>query len=144
VIDEKLSNEIRVIVIATGFGERRELDRRTSLYSPRELASAVPLKDVSPEPLDLLRPPRVSTTDAPPPPADEREPLPAFSTLAAPVLSQPPPELPLPDISARAAPVAPPAAPNSVFNGNGKPVRPLGLLRESILDLPAFKRSNRE
>src|SRR6516165_3903606 len=49
VIDEKLSNEIRVIVIATGFGERRELDRRTSLYSPRELAPAVPLKDVSPE-----------------------------------------------------------------------------------------------
>jgi hypothetical protein len=31
-----------------------------------------------------------------------------------------------------------------VFNGNGKPVRRLGLLEESILDLPAFKWSNRE
>src|SRR5262249_38803976 len=42
VIDEKLSNQIRVTVIATGFGERRESDRRTSRYSPRELAPAIP------------------------------------------------------------------------------------------------------
>ena len=101
VIDEEVIDEIRVTVIATGFGEHgREPERRASRYAPA-VQLTTPHRDI-PAPTAELQPPDVS--------------------IAGPLLS----------------PSTPPGS--NTFNGTGKPIRRLGLIDESILDLPALKR----
>jgi len=56
---------------------------------------------------------------------------------AQPVELQPPPEISIPE-----PPPPPPASQSDIFNG--KPVRRLGLIDESSLDISAFKRRNGE
>jgi len=102
VIDEEVADEIRVTVIATGFGEYgRESERRIPRYSPPDAPLAAPVKDFPAPPVEL-QPPTAASTPPPPP-------------------SQ-----------------------SNTFNGNGKPVRRLGLIDESSLDIPTFKRRNGE
>ncbi|MBV8770999.1 MAG: cell division protein FtsZ, partial [Deltaproteobacteria bacterium] len=104
VIDEQLADEIRVTVIATGFGEYgREPERRTSRHSPAALAPGAPLRDIPARPVE---PEPLPTPSAP-------EPSPASS-----------------------------ASQSNAVNGNGKPVRRLGLIDESSLDVPGFTRRN--
>ena len=104
VIDEEVADEIRVTVIATGFGEHgREPERRTSRYSPSGTPLATSIKEVPAQPIELQPPPVVSIP-GPPPPASQSD----------------------------------------IFNGNGKPVRRLGLIDESSFDISAFKRRNGE
>src|SRR5216684_1279931 len=104
VIDEEVADEIRVTVIATGFGEHgREPERRTSRYSPSGTPLATSIKEVPAQPIELQPPPVVSIP-GPPPPASQSD----------------------------------------IFNGNGKPVRRLGLIDESSLDISASKRRNGE
>jgi hypothetical protein len=140
VIDDELAGEIRVTVIATGFGgHRREAERCASSYSPLEDASAAAIEDVPSRPFQPQPLPEVSTPEAPPTPPVEPQPLANFSTSNT---SAPPPvELePLQHVSIPEAP--PPVASNSAtLNGNSK-ARRLGHIKESILDMAAFKRRN--
>jgi cell division protein FtsZ len=96
VIDEQMANEIRVTVIATGFGEYAREPR-----APRHSFASVslPLKEIQPQPV-----------------------------ASEPIPSEAPPSVPTP----------PPAA----SNGNSKPIRRLGLVDESKLDVPSFTRHN--
>ncbi len=104
VIDEALADEIRVTVIATGFGEYgRERDRRNSRHSPASAPTAAPVQDIAAQPPEL-----------PPPP---KRPISQPASL-------------------------PPASPDNSFNGSGKPVRRLGLIDDTSLDVPVFKRHN--
>jgi cell division protein FtsZ len=101
VIDEQLADEIRVTVIATGFGEYgREPERRSVRHSPAGPPPA-PVRDVPAHPVEL-------------------------QSAASPSITEP---LPLAS-----------ASQSSTLNGNGKPVRRLGLIDESSLDVPAFTR----
>jgi cell division protein FtsZ len=105
VIDEEVADEIRVTVIATGFGEYgRESERRSSRYSPPDAPLAAPVKDFPPQTVEL-QPPAAASMPLPPPP---------------------------------------PVSQGNTFNGNGKPVRRLGLIDESSLDIPTFKRRSGE
>jgi cell division protein FtsZ len=66
VIDEKLADEIRVTVIATGFGEHgREPERRTSRYSSLESPLTTQLKEAPTGPIEI-QPQPVAMTAAPP------------------------------------------------------------------------------
>jgi cell division protein FtsZ len=103
VIDEELGDEIRVTVIATGFGDYgREPERRSSRHSPAA-PPATPLRDLPTRPI-------------------EPEPAPSPAALE---------------------PVPVPSAPESnALNGNGKPVRRLGLIDENTVDATGFSRRN--
>jgi cell division protein FtsZ len=104
VIDETLADEIRVTVIATGFGEYGlEPERRNSRHSLPGIPPAAPLKDVPSRPVEL-------------------------QSVASPSLPEPPP--------------VPSGSQGNTSGGNGKPVRRLGLIDESSLDVPAFPRRN--
>src|SRR5713226_2840839 len=73
VIDDKISDEIRVTVIATGFSEHgREPERRTSRYSPSGTPLATSIKEVPAQPIELQPPPVVSIP-GPPPPASQSD-----------------------------------------------------------------------
>src|SRR5215469_10279344 len=75
VIDEDLREEIRVTVIATGFGEqRREPERRTFRNAPAELPSASPIRDIASRQQVEKPPPNVSTGDAIAEPPVEQQP----------------------------------------------------------------------
>jgi cell division protein FtsZ len=100
VIDEAVTDEIRVTVIATGFGEHaREPERRTSRYSPSGAPLVPPARDFPASPIELQ---------------------------------------PLHDAAIAGTPPLSPATQRETFNGNGKPVRRLGLIDESSLDTPTF------
>jgi cell division protein FtsZ len=104
VIDEEATDEIRVTVIATGFGDYgREPERRASRYA-HSVQLATPARDVAAQTVELQPPPEVSIA---------------------------PPQLP-----------ASTSQGSNPFNGTGKPVRRLGLIDESILDLPALRRKD--
>jgi hypothetical protein len=134
VIDEDLQDEIRVTVIATGFGEqRREPERRTFRHSSSDFSSAGPVRDIPRQQVE--KPPMIVPTGG------------AF--LAPPVEQQPAlnvsevPPSPLvetqlrQDSSVFEAPPAPPGLHNGV--PNGKPVRRLGLVDEKVLDISFAK-----
>ena len=105
VIDEQVADEIRVTVIATGFGEhRREPERRTSRYTP-SVGPLAPVSEVPAQSIELQPPAQVSIPEPPPSPQASR---------------------------------------SDTFNGNGKPVRRLGLIDDSSLDIRTFKRQNGE
>jgi cell division protein FtsZ len=79
VIDEQIADEIRVTVIATGFGEYgREPERRTSRYSPAGAPLAASVKEVPPQTIEPQPPPVVSS----PPLASQSD---AFSGNGKPV-----------------------------------------------------------
>jgi cell division protein FtsZ len=137
VIDEELKDEIRVTVIATGFGEHRQApDRRNFRHLPSEFPSTLPLRDIPREQVETP-PPDVSTNGAAPPPI---EPPPASNVLNLEQSLFPTIENQLAQNGSiiEAAP-ATSASHNGMFNGTGKPIRRLGLVDESILDAPAFK-----
>jgi cell division protein FtsZ len=53
VIDEKITDEIRVTVIATGFGEcRREPERHSSRYSPSRTPVTAPVQEAPTQPIE--------------------------------------------------------------------------------------------
>lgn len=139
VIDEDLQDEIRVTVIATGFGEqRREPERRTFRYSPSDFSSVDPVKDILRQPVE--KPPmNVSTGEAFSTPPVEQQP-------ALNVPEVPPSPLvetqPVQDNSVFEAPAAPPGLHNGL--PNDKPVRRLGLVDEKILDTSSFKQRKTE
>ena len=104
VIDEELADEIRVTVIATGFGEYgREPERRSSRHSPAAPPAPAALRDIPTRPVE-------------PEPAS----MPAAFEAAS----------------------APPIPQGNGLNGNGKPVRRLGLIDENSVDVPGFARRN--
>jgi cell division protein FtsZ len=137
VIDEELRDEIRVTVIATGFGEhQREPERHTLRYAPPELPSAAPIRNVLRQQVETP-PPDVSTGGAAPSPI---EPPPAANVSNSEVSLPPTIETQLSQNGSimQAAP-AESASHNGMFNGNGRPVRRLGLGDERILDVPTLK-----
>jgi cell division protein FtsZ len=70
VIDEKIADEIRVTVIATGFGEcRREPERDSSRYSPSRTPATAPVQKAPTQPIeDQPQAFASSPSFAPPPP----------------------------------------------------------------------------
>jgi cell division protein FtsZ len=137
VIDEKLSDEIHVTVIATGFGEsRREPERRSAVYSPAEFRAAAPIADILPRHIE--RPmPEFSTGDAYQPPAHP-QPQPNGSIAEAP--ASPPTEMqPIQVCSTAEAETVPSPSHNGTLNGNGRPILRHGLVDEKILDLNGMK-----
>ncbi|MGA2409115.1 MAG: cell division protein FtsZ [Candidatus Binataceae bacterium] len=133
VIDDKISDEIHVTVIATGFGdlETRYVPRYapsgTAITAPVQSAPTRPMEPMQPQPPLIVPPPII----APQPPSFSAQSFAAQSGLGtvapAPVVQVQPP---------------PPAAPQpqaQMFGG--KPIRRLGLIvDEASLDIPAFKR----
>src|SRR5579872_3768337 len=76
VIDDQLSDEIRVTVIATGFGEqRREPERRTFRYSPSDFPSAGPVRDIPTRQVEMP-PLNVATGEEFSPPLVAQQPAP--------------------------------------------------------------------
>jgi cell division protein FtsZ len=140
VINEALRDEIRVTVIATGFGENRpELERRTFRYSPSEVRSAPPITEIPRRHLEKPLPEVAKGEAAPPSIEPQPEPEASISEIAPspPIESQPMPGGPVVD--------SPPAWSrplNGIFNGNSEPVRRLGLVDENILDVRGFKPHN--
>jgi cell division protein FtsZ len=123
VIDEQVSDEIHVTVVATGFGEQRqEPARGSSRHSPLWAVPDATIMDgagPASHPVQVQAVREVSTPAAAPPQLVERQPVPDDSILEA--------------------PTPPSAAHNGTFNGNGKPVWRLGLVDESRLDITTFK-----
>jgi cell division protein FtsZ len=117
VIDEKISDEIYVTVIATGFGERDfPAMRHTAIYSPSGAPITAPVMASVTRPFEQIQQPLIAQPPAPPP-----------------VRAQPPMQ-----------PASASIPPNATTYG-GRPVRRLGLLvDENSLDIPAFKRRNGE
>jgi cell division protein FtsZ len=135
VIDEELKDEIRVTVIATGFGEqRREPERRNFRYSPPDFSSAGSLKDIPRQQVEKhpVNVPAGETFSAPP---VEQQPAPKVSEVPA----SPPVETPpVHESMVLEAPLASPVPHNGM--SNGKPVRRLGLVDEQILDMSTRQR----
>jgi cell division protein FtsZ len=72
VIDEKIGDEIRVTVIATGFGEyRREPERRSARYSTTTPASA-PVAEAPNPPIEMEPPTPANLPEMPPPPMEAK------------------------------------------------------------------------
>jgi cell division protein FtsZ len=142
VIDEKLSDEIRVTVIATGFGEsRREPERRSAAYSPAEFRAAAPIADIPQphvdEPLQEFS--RGEADPSPTRPQAQSN----GSIIEAP--TSPPTETHLMQLGSTAeAEAAPSASHNGKLNGNGKPILRHGLIDEKILDMDGLKTLNLE
>jgi cell division protein FtsZ len=137
VIDEKISDEIHVTVIATGFGDRDFSMRHTPSYaSVSAPQSHAPISAQS------------SYAPIPAPPAYS----PSGTPVTAPVMTSP--TRPMEDPVQRPLiapavhhhqPAAVPSIPPHVTSYGGKPVRRLGLIvDENSLDIPAFKRRNGE
>jgi cell division protein FtsZ len=134
VIDEQLSDDIRITVIATGFGEhRREPQRRTLRYSLADSPSVAPIREIPGQQLE--KPLAASSTyEADPLPA-ETQPVQSVSTSEIPPIEH----QRFQDASIPDAAPGPSVAHNGTLNGNGKPVRRFGLVDESVLDAGAFK-----
>jgi cell division protein FtsZ len=104
VIDEEITDEIRVTVIATGFGDYgAERERRSSRPSPHAALPSAAIEEAPAQPGELQAAPNAS-------------------------VSQPA--------------ASPPAPQGNPSNGNGKPVRRLGLIEDDALDAPSSKRPN--
>ncbi|HLW71762.1 MAG TPA: cell division protein FtsZ [Candidatus Binataceae bacterium] len=71
VIDEKLSNELHVTVIATGFGER-QLERHAARYSSSGTAVTTPIMAAPTRPIDPVQP---QPPLMPPPPPAQNQPF---------------------------------------------------------------------
>jgi cell division protein FtsZ len=128
VIDDKITDEIHVTVIATGFGEQET--RYAPRYAPSGTAITAPVQSAPTRPMDPMQPQPMM----PPPVIAPHPPMTAPS--AAPVMHS----TPTPAAAPTAAPQASPVQPQAQMFG-GKPVRRLGLIvDESSLDIPAFKR----
>jgi cell division protein FtsZ len=139
VIDEELKDEIRVTVIATGFGEqRREQERRTFRYSPSDFSSAGSIKDIPRQQVE--KPPvNVPAGEAFSAPPVEQQPAPKVSEVPA----SPPVETPpVQESMVLEAPLASPVPHNGM--SNGKPVRRLGLVDEQILDMSTRQRKTEQ
>jgi cell division protein FtsZ len=137
VIDEELGDEIRVTVIATGFGEHRpEPERRTFRHLPSEFSSAPSVRDIPRERVETPLPDvsigaaAPSSTEPPPTPNVSNSEVPLTPTIET--------QLVLNGSIIETAPAGS-ASHNGVFNGTGKPVRRFGLVDESILDAPTFR-----
>jgi len=136
VIDEELGDEIRVTVIATGFGEHRwEPERRTFRHLASESSSAPSVKDIPRERVETP-PPDVSPSAAAPSPI-EPPPAPNDSNFEVPQSQTIETHLAQNGSIFEAAPAG--SASHNGINGTGKPVRRLGLVDESILDAPVFR-----
>jgi cell division protein FtsZ len=141
VIDEQLSDEIQVTVIATGFGEgRREPERRISRYSPSDFGSRI-RENLGRQIEDQFANISAGQTVVRPEEIQEdSEASPSEIPFLHPVESPCDQIIPVADASP-----APSESHNAVvsgndsFNGNGKPVRRLGLVDDKILDIAAFK-----
>src|ERR1700722_5445492 len=127
VIDDKITDEIHVTVIATGFGEPES--RFVPRYTPSGTAITAPVQSAPTRPMDPIQPQPLM-----PPPMITPQP-PVMASSSAPVMHGPPVSSKTP-----AVPHVAPAQPQVQMFG-GKPVRRLGLIvDESSLDIPAFKR----
>jgi cell division protein FtsZ len=139
VIDEELKDEIRVTVIATGFGEqRREPERRAFRYPPSDFSSAGSIKDIPRQQVEKppMNVPAGEGFSAPP---VEQQPAPKVSEVPA----SPPVETPpVQESLVLEAPLASPVPYNGM--SNGKPVRRLGLVDEQILDMSTLKQRKTE
>jgi cell division protein FtsZ len=136
VIDEELSDEIRVTVIATGFGEnRREPGQRILRDSPSQFVAASPTSAVPEARFEKPLPP-VSTGEAAPPPITS-QPYPDT------IISEDPPSMPTGSRPVQRGSVAAsspvPLPSNGIFNGNRNPVQRLGLVDENNVDMSGFK-----
>jgi cell division protein FtsZ len=69
VIDEQLSNELHVTVIATGFGER-EIERHAARYSPAGTPVTTPILAAPTRPIETVHP-QPPLIAPPPPPANQ-------------------------------------------------------------------------
>lgn len=171
VIDEELAGEIRVTVIATGFGNLgQETERSAVRYSTFPTLPVAALEHATShatsQPVDLRPLPEFSThepspleaspPEAPPSPPVELEPLAGASIAEA--LPPPPLEPPAAEPPAAEPPAAepeplsrvsipaplPPPSHAVTFSGGRKPGRRSSLIKESILDLAALVRRGGE
>ena len=129
VIDDKISDEIHVTVIATGFGEQES--RYAPRYAPSGTAITAPVQSAPTRPMDPIQPQPMI-----PPPMIAPQPQPITAPSPAPIIygKSEPSVTPAPAVQASSIP------PQAQMFG-GKPVRRLGLIvDESSLDIPAFKR----
>jgi cell division protein FtsZ len=118
VIDEKMSEEIRVTVIATGFGELDKLSPHTPRYSPAGTQVTTPISAAPTRPVDPM----------------EVKPTSYSSQSPSPSMS-----------SSQSAPPTPAAQPGQVRMFANRPVRRMGLVvDDSTLDIPAFRRRGDE
>jgi cell division protein FtsZ len=139
VIDEDLREEIRVTVIATGFGEqRREPERRTFRSAPADFPSASPVRDIPRHQIEKPLP-KVSTPEAISEPPVQQQPALNVAEVPPSPLAE---DQPAQDSSVYEAPPALPGMHNGV--SNGKPIRRLGLVDERVLDISSFKRRKTE
>ncbi len=119
VIDEKMSDEIRVTVIATGFGELDTLAPHTPRYSPAGTQVTTPISAASTRPVDPM------------------EVKPASYSSQSPSMTS--------SHSSHSAPPTPAAQPGQVRMFGNRPVRRMGLVvDDSTLDIPAFRRRGEE
>ncbi|MBV8361648.1 MAG: cell division protein FtsZ [Deltaproteobacteria bacterium] len=143
VIDEELREEIRVTVIATGFGEqRREPERRTFRNAPADFPSANPVREIPSNPI----------RDIPRYQVEKPRSVSISEPISAPPIEQPPalnvsevPSSPLvKDQPVQDSPVL--EVPPVLHNGasNSKPIRRLGLVDERVLDISSFKQRRTE
>jgi cell division protein FtsZ len=158
VIDEQLGDEIRVTVVATGFGEQRqEPERHASRYSPSWAATdtagrSIPAQSAQVE--SLPRPKATALPSVDPQPladssttATEPQQAPSVEHQLSPniVSGEPRPTLAVEprsfaQVSRNERPEpARPVSYSAMFNGNEKPVRRLGLIKDSILEMTTFR-----
>jgi cell division protein FtsZ len=120
VIDEKISDEIRVTVIATGFGELDKHSPHTPRYSPSGTPVTTPIAAASTRPVDPMQ---VKPT--------------SYSSHSSHSSSS--------SHAASSTPPTPAAQPGQVRMFGNKPVRRMGLIvDDSTLDIPAFRRRGEE
>jgi cell division protein FtsZ len=129
VIDETIADEIRVTVIATGFGEyRREPERRSSRHSPSTTPALAPVAEAPNPPIEMELPTQANLSEMPPPPMEAKisngQPVRHLGLLVA-ENGLDFPTVELPNIEQNAVP--------TVFRRNG-------LESGSKLDLPVFLR----
>lgn len=123
VIDEQVTQEIRVTVIATGFGDLGTTHASSSLpFSSAARVSA---------------PPRISETFPvePPTPVTEPAPIPSPIPTPAPTMQY---KTPTAQLRTPAPQIKMPQAPLN------RPIRRLGLIVDDDLDIPTFKRRSEE
>ncbi|HVA69600.1 MAG TPA: cell division protein FtsZ [Candidatus Binataceae bacterium] len=122
VVDEKLGDEIRITVIATGFGDLHS--RYNTKYSPSGAPFTTPIEAAATRAVDPAQVP-----SSPPP---YTPPFTSPSVARAPQLTMAP-LAPLPPL---------PAPPQK--NLANRPIRRMGLIVDDGLDIPAFKRRGAE